>query len=331
MNPDRRGWFPAFLEWRDAAPVVSWCYLGDRPFDEPFYDGTLNGPMNTPFNRLFVHTTQMDVLEEWHRESPGLEPSGFIFHMSRCGSTLVSRMLAALPEHLVVSEAGPLDAIARAGRQVPHVPLETRAQWFRCMISALGQRRCGGEQRYFIKFDSQTILDFDVIRHAYPATPWIFVYRDPVEVLASHMNQPSSAMMPGVIGGGGLDLPAAQAFALADGEYGCRVLARLCQAACQALPNGGLPVNYTELPEAVCGNIATHFGIEFDGPAREAMQKATQFHAKLPNRRFRPDSEHKKAALSPEAHKSVQRWLRPWYEKLTQHSRPFLDNPARPI
>jgi hypothetical protein len=316
MNPDRRGWFPAYLEWQNAAPLVSWCYLGNRPFDEPFYDGTLTGPMNTPFNRLFVHTTAINVLEQWHSESPGLEPSGFIFHMSRCGSTLVSRMLAATPEHLVVSEAGPLDAIARAGRQLPQVPIEVRAQWFRWMTSALGQRRRDGEQRSFIKFDSQTILDFDVIRHAYPTTPWIFVYRDPVEVLASHMNQPSSAMMPGVIGCGGLDLPAEQALAMPEGEYGCRVLARLCDAACKALPDGGLAVNYTELPEAVYGTVASHFGIEFDSAARETMSKATQFHAKLPNRRFRPDSEYKKISLSPEARESVQRWLQPSYDKL---------------
>ena len=42
-----------------------------------------------------------------------MRPSGFIFHMSRCGSTVISQMLAALAEHVVVSEAGPIDALAR--------------------------------------------------------------------------------------------------------------------------------------------------------------------------------------------------------------------------
>lgn len=317
-HPKRHGWAPTRIEWRGEEPFVSWCYLGDIPLDEPFYDGTLAGVMDKPFNRLFGHTTGIDVLEQWAKESPGMEPSGFIFHMSRCGSTLVSRMLAALPEHLVVSEAGPLDAIARAERRGPGVSRQTRAQWFRWMTSVLGQKRRGTEQRYFIKFDSQTIRDLPLIREAWPDVPWIFVYRDPVEVFASHLNQPSAAMMPGVLQSGGLDLAAAEVFAMPEGEYGSRVLARLCAAACSALKEDGMAVNYTELPEAVHGRIAAHFGLRFEAPAVAAMEKATLVHAKLPHRRFRPDGDYKKTALSPEARAAVTHWIQPYYEQLEE-------------
>ena len=44
-----------------------------------------------------------------------LRPDGLIFHMSRCGSTLVSQMIAALPNMVAISEARPLDASDRAG------------------------------------------------------------------------------------------------------------------------------------------------------------------------------------------------------------------------
>ena len=56
----------------------------------------------------------MSALEELNERSAGLAPSLFLFHVSRCGSTLISQMLAALPQNVVISEAGPMDAILRS-------------------------------------------------------------------------------------------------------------------------------------------------------------------------------------------------------------------------
>ena len=42
-----------------------------------------------------------DILRDY------IYPSGFIFHMGRCGSTLLSKALARSPSHLIISEAPP--------------------------------------------------------------------------------------------------------------------------------------------------------------------------------------------------------------------------------
>ena len=42
-----------------------------------------------------------------------LEPTGFVFHETRCGSTLVADMLAAHPHHLTFSESTPPAQVAR--------------------------------------------------------------------------------------------------------------------------------------------------------------------------------------------------------------------------
>lgn len=312
MTPPRQGWAPAWIEWRDAEPLVAWCYLGAAPFGEPFYDQTLQHAQ-TPFNNLFAHRTDMDALARWHEESPGLTPSGFIFHMSRCGSTLVSQMLASLPCHLVISEAGPLDALARSHSSTP---IERRVEWFRWMISALGQKRTGEETRYFVKFDSRTTLDLPFIRHAFPDVPWVFVYRHPAEVLASHLNDPSPAMIPGIVGRGGLDLPPALALAMAPEEYGARVLGRLCEAALGHLRDGGMPVNYTQLPEAAGLEIADHFGVRFTPHEAACMNDAALFHAKFPGRRFEPDGDYKRRALPQAARDAAARWIEPQYAAL---------------
>ena len=57
------------------------------------------------------------------------------------------------------------------------------------MVSALGQERLGRETNYFIKFDSPTILALTFIRRVFSEVPWIFLYRDPEEVLISHVGK----------------------------------------------------------------------------------------------------------------------------------------------
>ncbi len=111
---NRKGWVPIQLHRAGAEAFIDWCWLGADRFTDPFFENTIDLAQSKPFNRLFTHRTPIAELGEWYEESPGLMPSGFIFHMSRCGSTLVSQMLAALPENLVISEAAPLDRLARA-------------------------------------------------------------------------------------------------------------------------------------------------------------------------------------------------------------------------
>src|SRR5438874_313448 len=79
-------------------------------------------------------------LPEWLMAHQHLRPSGLIFHMSRCGSTLVSQMLAALPANIVVSEAPPIDAIVQAYRLMPNADEERYAHWLAALTCAFGHR-----------------------------------------------------------------------------------------------------------------------------------------------------------------------------------------------
>ena len=57
------------------------------------------------------------------------------------------------------------------------------------MVAAFGRRRGGRERHYFIKLDSWHTLALPLFRRAFPSVPWVFLYRDPVEVLVSQMRQ----------------------------------------------------------------------------------------------------------------------------------------------
>jgi hypothetical protein len=228
-------------------------------------------------------------------------------------------MLAAFPENLVISEAAPLDRLARAFT----LPEATRAEWLRWMVSALGQRRSGRETRYFIKLDSPTVLALGFIRRVFPAVPWIFIYRNPEEVLISHLRSPAPAMSPGFVNDISVTgLTPEEAAAMSPEEYCARVLGNLCKCALQGLDGCGLPINYTQMPEAVWGEMAGHFGIAFAPDQIQRMHNVASFDAKRPRHKFHPNVEHNLPEVSRGVREAVARWVWPCYKELeeTAHS-----------
>jgi hypothetical protein len=298
--------------------MVEWCYLGRRRFTEPFFESTLQHCMRMPFNMLFRRQTPVETLLECQATRPGLRPTGFIFHMSRCGSTLVSQMLAALPQNIVLSEASPIDEVLTAIRVAQPMPDTRHIEWLRAMVSALGQRRYPDECRLFIKFDCWHTQDLPLLRAAFPKTPWIFVYRDPLEVMASQMRTRGIHLVPSPINCVRFGIDPSEAAQLTHEEYAARVLAAVLQAALdqESESGGGLLVNYLQLPQAVTTSIAAHFGVSWTAAETERMQRVAQFDAKNPCLYFTADQEEKQRAITPAIASAKERWLTPLYARL---------------
>ena len=190
------GWLPTRVAPHGGALYVHWAYFGARRLRQPFFESEVYRGALQPPNRLFRYVTAIEKLAAWLDRHPHLQPSGFIFHMSRCGSTLVSQMLAALASNLVVSEASPIDTVVQASHGWPDLDEARHAAWLTSIVGAFGQQRGGDERRYFVKLDCWHTLALPLFRRAFPAVPWVFLYRDPVEVLASQVSQPGTQMLP---------------------------------------------------------------------------------------------------------------------------------------
>jgi hypothetical protein len=311
--PQLDGWLPIRVGWNQAPAVVDWCHVGTRRFAEPFFEQTIEKCLRHPFNLLFRHQTSLEALAEWQKVRPGLPPSGFIFHMSRCGSTLIAQMLAALPQNIVISEAPPIDGILRA--RFRGATEEQQIAWLRGMLSALGQRRNGNEKQFFVKFDSWQTFHLRLIRRTFPDVPWIFLYRDPLAVMVSQLKQRAMHTVPGLIEFGlpGLDL-AAGAQMPAE-EYCARALSQICTAGLEQLSTGGRAVNYVELPDAVCTSLRRYFSLDCTDEDLDRMRHVTQFDAKNPSLFFTANSGEKKEAVSPLIREMSARWLEPTYRE----------------
>ena len=284
------GWVPFRVYWPGPEPAVECCYLGSHGFPDPFFTSTMHLELQTPFNTLFHRHATMSELARWRELSPGVPPAGFIFHSSRCGSTLITRLLAALPENLVLSEPEPLSALLVPNPAAPRAPDAARAEWLRCMMSALGQRPSGVEQRLFVKFEPTDLFALALLRQAFPDVPWIFVYRDPVEVLVSQLRRPAPFVTPGMLRIPAPGIEASQS----EEEYSARALGAVFDLAAANLPDPhALLVHYGELPGAIWGRLARHFGMAFSDEEIGRMLDAATVDAKNPKQRFEPDTESK--------------------------------------
>ena len=243
--------------------MVDWAFLDELRFTDPFFEQTIGRCLRHPASLLFRHQTSIETLAEFAAMRPGLKPSGFIFHMSRCGSTLIPQMLSSLRQNLALSEPGPVDSVLRAHFRWPQITEGERIQWLRGLVSALGQAR-HGERHYIIKFDSWHALFLPTILKAFPDVPWIFLYRNPVEVMVSHHIQRGAQMVPGLIQPELFGMRMEELTTLSLDDYCSRVLERICRAALGAVGSGnGLLINYAQLPEAVWPELMRHWNLQF--------------------------------------------------------------------
>jgi hypothetical protein len=317
---DFAGWMPIRIHRRESGLTVDWGYLGDLRFTDPFFEQTIGECLRRPAHLLFRHETPMTALAELTEISPGLAPTGFIFHGSRCGSTLVSQMLAALPENVVISEAGPIDTVLRSHFRDPGITDEQRILWLRGLLNALGQRRNAEERHLFVKFDCWHTFFLPLIQRAFPAVPWIFVYREPVEVLMSQSRHMGAHMIPSALEPAlfGWDAQAVSRMSL--GEYGGRVLAGIYGAGLEQATSGrGRLVNYRQLPGVVWPLLMRYWGVDCPEQVPEAVARVLQFNAKNPKTFFVDDTEAKNRGAPEGMRQFAALWLGEVYRQLEAH------------
>ncbi len=300
-----RDWTPIHIFRHSPEPLVLWSRLGVERFDAPFFEQTVSTALRKPLAALLQRTTSIPEMIEIADREPARDPTGFIFHVSRCGSTLVSQMFARLPHCTVISEAQPLAAVFNE----PRFTASGRGRAFAALIRLYGR---GSERNtgYLIKFEPRHLLAWREITSLFPHVPRTVVFRDPVEVLVSIFRSvPEAALL------GAKDLallgppPSATP---PNEEYAAFVISRYFSAAAElAREPGSLAVNYPSLPDIVVDRVASHFNFPLTAAERIVMREASAVQAKDAQRRaiFIPDSAAKQSAANDLIRQLARRWF----------------------
>jgi hypothetical protein len=307
-------WTPIRFDLSGPVPTVDWADLSQERFVEPFFDQAVARWASGPRARPLVRTG-LEALVILDNE-PSLEPAGMIFHLSRCGSTLVSRLLGTLPGTVVIAEPSPLNALL--GLDPGRVSEATLVRSVRLLVRALGRCRHGDEHHLVLKCTSWNIRRREILAAAFPETPWVWVQRDPAHVLASLLTNP-----PGWLGLQAVHPQTARLFGLypesvparARVEFAARALGAMLEAAATD-PAGRLSIDYAELPGAVWQHVAPHFGLEADSAAIDRMIEESRFYSKDPSPRIFDRDASERRLMTDAMRKAAERFAEPGYRLL---------------
>ena len=337
---------------------VDWTEQKEKPHNFPRYVNVYK-PACTNEKRVEMdlativrHARQHDQVANTTVKS--LQQSGFVFHESRCGSTLTANMLTVADPsaHRVISEP---EAVVTALKS-------NNKKLVQDVLYMLGRSNDPKEKRVFYKFRSVASQWMHLVPEE---VPWIFMYRDPLEVVASQFNPTEYKKKAACASSQKDPFPLTQTVVkersirpvekLSTEEFCAAYLVRPCwqwlfgaqvlresnhswnlhssQASLSlgaiwqhvSASDKGRFVNYNTLPNSLWERILpNHFGIDLQPDGIERMKAITGVYAKggrNKTREWEEDASKKHELASEKMLKAVRRFMQPYYEQMEEIAR----------
>lgn len=278
-------WIPSRLSAAGDGVHCEWVDAAGIRFTDPFFETTLARCRRDGRARM---TSTLDHLCDLAEQTAPVSPV-FIFHVSRCGSTLLGQLFGIDERAIVLSEAPVLDDIL--GLDPKHGDRAFDAA-LRLLVNPSGPGASGsGADLCIVKTDCWHVFHAARIRRLYPDARFILLYRSPGAVLGSQRKARGMHMVPGLLP----QLPFRVTYDPAHmslDQYAAQVLARHYQTMLElaASDRHSLLVNYGEgFPDAFL-RAAEWLGVAIDAAHAARARERCAFHAKRPQETFAADA-----------------------------------------
>ncbi|CCE09336.1 conserved hypothetical protein [Bradyrhizobium sp. STM 3843] len=302
--------FPVNILREGSGFAVAFKSIPPEAFTDPFVAETTARFTEPPIERRLETIGDARGLET-------IAPRGIIYHVSKCGSTLVSQLLKRLDDIIVYSQPDALNDLLMP----PHA---SSAEQLIQALRALGALFADHARRpYVLKLESWNVLYCRLLQQAFPATPSVFCIRDPIDVAVSVMEDPDPGVWYRHLKSGnnpffaqfGLDAAAR----LAPGDYIALFYTRFCAAIRQLEPQSSRIIRYDGMPESIWRTVAPAFNLPVPAAALARMQQAAEFYSKDPlgtQRTFVADSTGKRQRVAADVSAAIDAVARPAYEQM---------------
>jgi hypothetical protein len=329
-----RGWLPIDAVVREGRPGLLWMDMRDVHLSEPFFQQTV-ARLRAQLPERREKFTEFDAVLQLEKISKRVEPTGFIFHASRCGSTLVANVCRALDDAVVVSEANAIDKLA--GRFTTDTKGERARELLysvllRGVVGAFAQSRLGNERRFFVKFSCCSVLYLSHIRRIWPAVPILFLYRDPTETIVSNLsNVPEWILDPDRRLLLAMLKCSAEELALMSQEELCaRAIASFYESASNLAKGKMMLLNYNQLSLSVLLSVVKFFGVSPANQELDAITRVSLRYSKdvTSERAFVADADTKQMRASELVRLMSERWAVEPYRRLEQMRTEVSDSAA---
>jgi len=208
---------------------------------------------------------------------------------------------------------------------------EQTIQLLQDVIYMMGRTNNLDEKRLFFKIQSIGTQHMDILLDAFPDTPWVYLYRDPLHVMMSHLDMPRNfrancqrhKFSPHVSVRKILDRYDMSEWSASVEEYCAVHLASLDETAYNAYnkhPNG-LLLNYNTLPNSLIDTVfPNHFHTPIGEVEKQNILKQSTQYSKQKNPQkgtsFDGDSERKEKRATQGIIDATNKIMLPGYEKL---------------
>lgn len=284
-----RGWLPYKLMQSEDKILCRWLFVDKETFTEPFFEETIVKCKNLPFNRS-RHTcvSNLEAMTLWANELETVQPSAFLFHVSRCGSTLVTQALSMSRKNIALSEVPLFDELLRLPCKYTERKDKVEMKTLAAAISFYGAKRTGDEQTLFIKTDSWHLLFYKQLKELYADTPFIILYRHPAEVLLSQQRQRGMHAVPGLIEPSLFGFTEDELERFGFEHYMALVLEKYYEEILRiaAGDQSVLLLNYNEGINTIMQKITDRMGITLEEKEVSGIVERSRYHAKKPNETF---------------------------------------------
>ncbi len=251
-------------------------------------------------DKRVVYTPVNEFISEYSDEKIKKEV-GFIFHMSRCGSTLMTQMLAQSDRFFVLSEPTIINAVLDPALIISP---ENRRALFRASMVMLIKCSPVMCERVFIKFRSWNTFFINLILTEFPDVRWMFVHRYGLEVLPSVMEKPPGWLRSRALYieyfSNLLQIDVAIIRTMSQDEYVARLLGVFCKIAGDFGSDQSLFVDYNDLTKNFILNVSRLWNIRLTEKEKLDMDNVKSLYSKDVRKiiKFRPDNEEKRAKAS---------------------------------
>ncbi len=295
---------------------VRWLEFGDAALTEPFFEDTIAQLRSGGAREL---ETGMDTLFRLASALPAVLPAGLIFHISRCGSTLLANALKTGRNTVVMSEDMMTARLLQPFRPTGSSHLDSlwndrRRQIAEAVFRFFATLGPSGRAKLILKLPSFATVALPLFRQWWPDVPCVIVVRDPEEVMVANLAS----------GWGGSDNRAGIAEVFAVGanlndvspeELCALMLNSMLTNAARAVGHGCYVVDYEDLKARVPA-IAHLFGVELG--SEQALSTVLGSYSRdwalaVP---FTGDRLAKRSKITQEVREAARLWAREPYAEL---------------
>ena len=314
-------WVPISFKFDSTSASVKWLNFGERILSESFFNHAIRPiKAESPANQ---RTTSLSELLEAAEAVPSVDPAGIIFHVSRCGSTMLTNVLKTGDQVSALAEALPIGILFqnRIFESSPF-PTEKREDVRRMLLNAV-VRLCAASfgSNLVIKCHAASILQIARIRAVWPNVPFLILIRDPVEIAMSNLAAPAGWLRAmhrpadhwNLFGLSNLEIQQ-----ISIQEYCARGLGEFCTAALKQMDDLCWVTDYDDLDISTIYSVAKLFNIQLPNADTSAFQEAFSSYSKprLKGTPYQDDRPKKQESAPAAVRRLVAQWAHEPYDRL---------------